>query len=73
MVGTFTVTAEQGESLDALVWRVLGAGSGVVEQVYELNRDLAELGAVLPERHVVILPVFSAAPVQAREMVQLWD
>lgn len=73
MAGTFTVTAEQGESLDALVWRVLGAGSGVVEQVYELNRDLAELGAVLPEGHEVILPVFSAAPVQAREMVQLWD
>lgn len=73
MAATFTAAAEQGETLDALVWRVLGAGSGVVEQVYELNRDLAELGAVLPEGREIILPAAIANPVTTREMVQLWD
>lgn len=73
MASTFTAAAEQGETLDALVWRVLGAGSGVVEQVYELNRDLAELGPLLPEGREIILPALLTAPVQSREMVQLWD
>lgn len=73
MAATFTAAAEQGETLDALVWRVLGAGSGVVEQVYELNRDLAEVGAVLPEGREIILPAITATPVAERIMVHLWD
>lgn len=73
MPATFTASAEQGETLDALVWRMLGAGSGVVEQVLELNRDLAELGPVLAEGQEIILPAILSAPVAEREMVQLWD
>lgn len=70
---TITETALQGETLDALVWRVLGAASGTVEAVLELNRGLADLGAILPEGYPVILPVAVASPVAAREIVQLWD
>ena len=70
---TMTATAHQGETLDALVWRILGAGSGTVEQVLELNRDIAGIGAVLPEGRVVVLPRLTVAPVQERKIVQLWD
>lgn len=69
---TFTASAHQGETVDALVWRVLGAGSGTVEQVLELNRDIAALGPVLPEGQTVILPVTPSSP-PTREIVQLWD
>lgn len=70
---TMTATAHQGETLDALVWRILAAGSGTVEQVLELNRDIASVGAVLPEGKVVVLPRLTVAPVQERKIVQLWD
>jgi phage tail protein X len=72
-MATFAAFALQGETLDALVWRVLGAGSGVVEQALELNRDLAALGPVLPEGMPVTLPLILTAQVQEREMVKLWD
>jgi len=70
---TFTARAMQGETLDALVWRVLGAGSGTVEKVLELNRDIAAIGAVLPEGHAVTLPLMTSVPVPDRKIIQLWD
>lgn len=70
---TMTVTAHQGETLDSLVWRILGAGSGTVEEVLELNRDIAGEGAVLAEGRVVVLPRLTVTPVQERKIVQLWD
>lgn len=73
-MGTFTVSALQGETVDALVWRALGMGAGVVEQVLDLNRDIAALGPVLPEGHIVTLPLLTAAAAPpARAIVQLWD
>ncbi|OJY65526.1 MAG: phage tail protein [Sphingobium sp. 66-54] len=70
---TFTATALQGETVDALVWRVLGAGSGTVEQVLDLNRDIAALGPVLPEGHPVSLPLLLTPEAPARAIVHLWD
>jgi len=68
-----TVIAQQGDTLDALCWRHLGQTRGVVEQALELNRDLAELGPILPLGTVVIVPepVAYAAPTQP--LVQLWQ
>lgn len=67
-----TVTALQGESLDALVWRATGQGSGAVERVLEANKGLAAIAASLPEGHSVIIP---ALPSTATELplLQLWD
>jgi len=68
------VRSLQGDTLDALCWRELGATTGVVEAVYELNRDLADLGHVLPTGTVVHLPERSpatATPVLPTQ--QLWD
>ena len=66
------IFALKGESLDALVWRELGLGAPVVEQVLEANRGLAPLATALPENMAVRIP----QPVQATpdaELVQLWD
>lgn len=72
-MATFTARALQGETLDALVWRVLGRGAGTVERVLDLNPGIAALGAILPEGHRVTLPTIIAATTQRRETVKLWD
>ena len=73
-MSTVQATAQQGETLDAIVWRVLGAWSGgIVEQAYELNRDLADIGAVLPEGRLVILPALSSAAANSLDIIKLWE
>lgn len=72
---TTTVTARQGDTLDLLCWRHLGTtAGGVVEQAFELNRGLAEEGAIIAEGRIVILPDAPLAPaVTTLETVNLWD
>lgn len=67
-----TERARQGESLDALVWRVLGRTSGAVEAVMEANPGIAAQAAALPEGRLVTIPVAAAAPPRAA-LIQLWD
>ncbi|MGJ7457296.1 tail protein X [Halomonas sp. RA08-2] len=66
-----TVRARQGETLDALCHRVLGATAAITEQALELNPGLAELGPRLPEGTAVRLPDVEPEPRQQRT-VQLW-
>lgn len=73
MTGTFTATALQDETLDALCWRILGQTGGIVEQALDLNRDLAEQGPLLSEGQAIILPLVSAPVTAERKIVQLWD
>jgi phage tail protein X len=73
MADTITATAQQGETLDALVWRILNAGSGVVEQVMELNRGIADAGPILTEGQTVILPNLLTTATPEKAMVNLWD
>ncbi|MGN6421965.1 MAG: tail protein X [Asticcacaulis sp.] len=70
---TLTAYARQGDTLDLLVWRELGATEGLVEQALELNRGLADAGAILTEGQVVILPLVLTAPTPTTELVQLWS
>lgn len=70
---TFIAYALQGDTLDLLVWRELGAGSGVVEQVLDLNRDLADGGAILAEGQAVVLPLLLKTPAATNDIVQLWS
>lgn len=70
---TFTAYAQQGDTLDLLVWRELGATEGLVEQALELNRGLADAGAILTEGQAVILPLVLTAPTPTTELVQLWS
>ena len=67
--------AQQGETLDALCWRVLGRTEGVTEQAYDLNPQLADLGPKLPGGTRVTLPdvVATTATPPKRATVKLWD
>ncbi len=65
------VFALQGETLDALCFRVLGQTAGVVEQALELNPGLAGYGAELPHGTPVELSDITEQP--QKPMIQLWD
>lgn len=65
------VFALQGETLDALCFRVLGQTAGVVERTLELNPGIADHGAVLPHGTPVELPDVAEQP--QKTMIQLWD
>jgi phage tail protein X len=68
-----TVRARQGDTVDAICWRELGATAAVVEQVYELNRGLADLGPILPQGTPVLLPERSTVTTPVIPTTQLWD
>lgn len=67
------VFARQGETLDALIWRVRGSGSGAVERVLVANPGLADLGAHLPEGHPVYIPDLAEVRTLNLDLIQLWD
>lgn len=67
------VYAVQGDTVDALCWRELGATQGVVEAVYELNRGLAAKGPTLPQGTPVQIPDRSTIAAPVLPTVQLWD
>ena len=67
-----TVTARQGETLDALLWRARSLGPSNLGTVLAANPGLAAVGAVLPTGTPVILPDVPPTPV-VRDIIQLWD
>lgn len=50
------VYAQQNDTIDAICWRYLGMTAGVVEQVLNLNPNLAASGAFLAHGTKVMLP-----------------
>ncbi|RVU03935.1 phage tail protein [Novosphingobium umbonatum] len=74
-MGTITATALDGETVDEICWRMLGATAGVTEQVLALNAGLAAAGPRLPAGTQVTLPdTASAATATATiDIVQLWN
>lgn len=66
-----TVRALQGDTVDAICWRVYGRTAGLTEAVLEANPGLADLGPVIPQGHRVNLP--AQAPQPQRQTVNLWD
>ena len=68
-------TAQQGETLDAICWRILGRTAQVTEQALAANPGLAALGVQLPGGTRVDLTAAAAAaekPAQ-RHTISLWD
>lgn len=66
------VIANQGETVDAICWRIYGRTAGVTEAVLDANPGLADLGATLPHGTLVQLPEV-APQAEQRQMVNLWD
>lgn len=64
--------AQAGETLDALVWRVLKKGASAVEQVLQANPNLADVGLFLPQGQPVSVPDVASAPA-VKPMIQLWS
>ena len=62
--------ARQGETLDALIHRLLGRTQGNTEATLAANPGLADLGAVLPEGQSV--RIVQAPPPQGSG-INLWD
>ncbi|MEJ8675372.1 tail protein X [Chromobacterium amazonense] len=67
------IRAMQGDSVDAIAWRVYGQTRGVVEQLLQHNPGLAEHGPVLPSGTRVQLPDLPADPAPAQTLINLWD
>ena len=65
------VRTNQGDTVDALCWRHLGATQGVVEETLEMNPGLAKLGPILSAGLLVQLPEKQKTP--TRRAVNLWD
>lgn len=68
-----TLYAQQGDTLDALLWRERGLGVASLPLVLEANPALAGHGAVLPTGTVVRVPVAATPTPRTLPLVQLWD
>lgn len=68
-----TVRAAQGDTLDAICYRMYGRTAGVTEAALEANTGLADRGPVLPLGTVVTLPEPADAVQPTAQQVQLWD
>lgn len=66
-------TAQDGETVDAVCWRVLGRTAGVTEQTFDRNPGLADLGAQLPGGTMIDLPDIAQTPPPIRQTISLWD
>lgn len=68
------ITAQQGDTIDALCWRNLGTTSGgVVEAALELNSAFAAAGPILDEGTPITLPDPPQSQTTILETVNLWD
>lgn len=65
--------SRQGETVDALVWRVVAGDAGAAKSVLEANRGLAALGPVLPMGTPVTIPEGATAKASSPQFIQLWD
>lgn len=66
------VYANQGDNLDALIYRHLGESQGLLEQTLELNPKLS-LNEVLPLGLAVTLPEQTDSRLNVKTSIKLWD
>ena len=70
-VDDLPVEALNGETVDQLVWRVLGLASPAVERVLAANPQIADAGQFLTLGQRVVIPAAARRPTTA-PMTQLW-
>ncbi len=67
----YQVRSQQGDTVDAICYRVFGTTQKVTELTLAINPNIASLGAVLPENTIVNLP---KAPARIKpQTVSLWS
>ena len=66
-----TYTTKDGEVLDYIVWKHYGKTSGILEQVLNANRHLAEYDAVLPAGVEINLP--DITPPANNQKIKMWQ
>ena len=72
VLSPFTEVALAGETLDAMVWRILRRGAPAIEQVLLANPNLADVGLFLPRGTPVVFPASATAPTTTT-LINLWD
>lgn len=68
-----TLRANQGDTVDLLIWRERSLGPESVPAVLEANPGLADFGPVLPIGTIVLVPAIAATASTAVLLIQLWD
>lgn len=64
-------TTQEGDMLDAIVFRYYGTTRGTVEATFEANPGLAAMGPRIPARVCITLPEISGPITEAP--IRLWD
>ncbi|SDA21523.1 tail protein X [Sphingomonas sp. NFR15] len=67
------IRAQQGDTLDALLWRERGLTASDAVRVLEANPGLADQGVILPLGTPVTVPASASPTPRALPLVQLWD
>ncbi|MDA5192808.1 tail protein X [Govanella unica] len=67
-----TLTAQQGDTLDQLIWRDAGLGANDLGRILAANTGIADHGEILPIGTTVTIPAIASEPRQ-RPLIQLWD
>lgn len=70
---TRQVRARQGDTLDAVLYRVYGHTGGVTEAALQLNPGISRMGPELPEGTPINMPGAPAARHEKKRTLQLWD
>jgi phage tail protein X len=66
------IWSQQGDTLDALIWRERGLGAANLAPILVANPGIAGVGAVLTAGTAVTMPATAPAPT-VRDIIQLWD
>lgn len=68
-----TYNTKAGDVVDDIVFRNYGAlNPGMLHQVFEANRGLADYGAILPAGIAIALPEIPQ-PAAKQKSISLWD
>jgi phage tail protein X len=73
MTATITAWSQSGETLDAVIWRVLKSGPELLKPTIDMNPELVEHGMILPEGTIIILPNQLTPTVADIKIINLWD
>jgi phage tail protein X len=66
------IRSQQGDTLDALIWRERGLSAANLAPILAANAGIAGAGAVLTAGTAVTMPATAPAPT-VRDIIQLWS